>query len=390
MDSDSLQRATKRWVEAGILDEETAVAIREFEREHGGGATGARSEGSDDKSEGSDRLVAAISVMGAVLVGAGLFLYLAANWEDIPTAIRTLVLVATPLAAIGGGLALARGRAPRVGHGCGFLGAAFLGPSLFLLSNLYAPDLATEWILLAWALGAIPTGQVFESRLTTALGLLVALVATGFAATPDAAPFVVAFVGTLVVAAGIFVEPGGKRLAGVHRLVGLVPVLGVLLMVGLEGGDYGFVDLWPDLTLAGAAVGAAIAIGYAGYHRFQETVTDADALAVAAPGAATWVVLLLVALSPPIPELAAFLLVHLTLLALLVALVVVAVGWRSRAVVNLVAVAFLLQVVTFLVVAVPDALSGAIALVVAGLVLLAVGFGLEHGRRQLFERMNLG
>ena len=381
MDSDSFREATERWVETGIIDEETAGAIREFEDKRDGGVA-------DEETGKNDRLVVAISVMGAVLVGAGLFLYLSANWEEISVAVRTLVLVATPLGAGGAGLALARGRTPRVGHGCWFLGATFLGPSLFLLADLYAPDLAVEWILLTWALGAIPAGQVFESRLTTALGLLVALVATGAAATVDAAPFVVAFLGTLIVAAGIFVEPGGERLAGVHRLVGIAAVSVVLLLIGLEGGNYAFVDLWPDLTLAGGAAGTALAVGYAGYHRSRETVADEDALAVVAPGVATWLVLVLVALTPPIPELVSFLLVHLVLLALLVALVVVAIGWRSRAVVNLVAFAFLLQVVTFLVVAVPDALSGAIALIVAGTVLLAVGFGLERGRKHLFERMD--
>ena len=383
MDRDSLDEATERWVEAGILDEETAAAIREFERK-------VESDDVRDRSREDNRLVLAVSVMGAVLVGAGVFLYLSANWGQISTAVRTLVLVATPLAAGTAGVALMRGPAPRVGRGCWFLAAAFLGPSLFMLADLYAPDLATEWILLTWALGAIPAGQAIESRLTTALGLLVALVATVAASTSSAAPFVVAFVGTLVLAAGIFVEPGGERLVGVHRLVGVVPVLGMLLLIAIEGGSATVGDLWPDLTLAGAAVGTALAVGYAGSQRVRGALGDPDTLAVVASGVASWAGLGLVVLTPPIPDLASFLLVHLVLLGLLVALVVAATTWRSRAVVNLVAVAFLLQMVTFLIVAVPDALPGAITLVVAGLVLLAVGFGLEHGRRQLFERMNIG
>lgn len=412
MDPEALREATERWVDAGIVDEATAGEIRAHEtgREH---ETERDRETASDGDEGTatvldqDRLVVALSVMGAVLVGAGILLYLAANWDRLSTASRTAVLAGTPLFTAAVGLALARdrlpgvGHAPRVGHGCWFLAAAFLGPALFLLADLHALDPEFSWLLLAWGLGALPAGHVFESRPTTALGLTVLVGAVLDVGTVPTRPFAVAFVGAVVVAAGLPVRDRSGRLAGVYRLVGLAVATLALLLVAAQDGRYRWIEvaLEPTLVASGlVAVAVAVAVSVAASDAVdlpaQATdgdqpvaATRLDGLTVTAPVAVTLAVVTVVRVTPPLPELAAFLLVHALVLGLFVAAVVVAAGTGSRALVNLVAVGFLAQVLLILESTVAEVLSGAVALVVAGLLLLGVGLALERGRRRLLARI---
>lgn len=416
MDPEALRDATERWVDAGIIDERTASEIRTHEtgREHGADQapdTERELASDDDESPATvldqDRLVVVLSVMGAVLVGAGILLYLAANWDRLSTASRTAVLVATPLSTAAVGLALARdrvprvGHAPRVGHGCWFLAAAFLGPALFLLADLHTLDPEFSWLLLAWALGALPAGHAFESRPTTALGLVVLVGAVVDVATGATPPFVVAFVGAVVVAAALLVRDRSERLAGVYRLVGLAVTVLALLLVAAQDGRYGWIEVAaaPTLVASGVvAVAAAVAIAVAASDAVdvpakatdgnqRATATRLDALAVATPAGVTVAVVAVVRVTPPLPELAAFLLVHALVLGLFVATVIVAAGTGSRALVNLVAVGFLAQVLLILESTVAEVLSGAVALVVAGLLLLGIGLALERGRRRLLARI---
>lgn len=68
IDERTVSAATDRWVNAGLIDERTAVAIQEYE---------------SNQTDGRPiRLTTIIAGMGAALVGVGIFVYLAANWRD--------------------------------------------------------------------------------------------------------------------------------------------------------------------------------------------------------------------------------------------------------------------------------------------------------------------
>lgn len=375
MDSDALREATDRWVAAGVIDADTADDIREFERGRQGDA--------DDEN----RLVTALSLMGAALVGTGVLLYLAATWSQLSLVTRTVLLIAAPVVAAVAGLGFADGRvprvgrAPRVGHGLWFLGAAFLGPTLFLLADMHAPGVDTAPLLVLWVCGALPAGHAFDSRPTAALGLLLLPVAAVEVAGSMLEPFVAALVGVLVVAAGVRVRRRSPRLGGVYRIVGLAIVLAPLLLVAVQESRYGWIELEPEPAFLATGVAVLVVAALAGDGWRRDRLGDADALAVLAPAAAVTAVLGVVSLVPPLPDLAAFLLVHFVLLGLLLVVVTVAVVEGSTALVNLVAVAFLVQVLTFLLSTVAEALSGAAALIVAGLLLLVVGLAIERGRR---------
>lgn len=375
MDRDALRERLDRWVDAGLIDESTASAIMAHESETAEGSTFL------DSLAVENRLVAAVSLMGAVLVAAGIGLYLATQWGDLPDGVKTAVLVVAPTAPATAGWYLRRAGVPRVGIACWFLGVALVGPSLYLLAGLHAPDLGLEWVLGAWAAVAVPAGHRVASRPTTALGLLVGLAAVGVAVNDPAFPYVLAFVGAAVVAAGHLLERVDVAPTDVYGLVGPVPAVGLLVLLGLREGAYeGIVpSVTPALAVAVAAAAAGV-LAVAVTRRGDRPVAPA---APAVPAAAGVGAVAIVLLTPPVPAFASFLAVHLLLLATLLAEVGLAVVARDRALVNVVAVAFLLQVLTFLVATVGDALSGALALVVAGVVLLAAAVALERGRRRV-------
>jgi uncharacterized membrane protein len=119
-------------------------------------------------------LTVALSIMGALLLGAGALSFFAANWYWIPKAVK--------LAALFGALGACYGMAHlcftralgALGHGLLLLGVALFGASIFLIAQIYRIDLHYPDGLLWWALGAFATAVLVPSPLVlvAALGLM--------------------------------------------------------------------------------------------------------------------------------------------------------------------------------------------------------------------------
>lgn len=121
-------------------------------------------------------LVTAVSIVGAIVLAAGVVLLFATNWDEIPGGIRTALPFAGMLAAYGIGYALMeRYEMQRIGSAFLLLGALLFQGGLFLLALIY--DLPLEqpfsfpvlWLLAA--LGVLPLAYLFRSRIV----LLVAI-----------------------------------------------------------------------------------------------------------------------------------------------------------------------------------------------------------------------
>lgn len=371
MDRDDLETEVEEWVEAGIISRDQAEAILARYDE-------------DDES----RLAVVVSLMGAVLVGAGVLWYLVGNWETLPRWLRTVVVVLAPIGFAGAGDVLSRERTPRVGHALWTLGAAFVGPSLFLLADLWALEPDPEWLLLAWAALALPAGHVRRSRPTTALALLVLAGAVATLEAPTELPVAVGLLGVVVLALGIRHRTRTEHdLADAYRLVGTTLLLATLLFVALEDWAYDRVALEPSAVVLAAGAGAVAAVAGIGYLERTGSASRLEVGWTAVGVAALLVSAGAISLVPTLPGALALLVVHVSVLAVLVATVAVAVDVASSALVNLAAVGLFAQVVLVVGTTVVDAVSGAAALVLAGLVLLALAVALERGRRSVLERM---
>ena len=392
MDPEALRDALDRWSDDEVIDESTADRIRAYEDRRS-------SEVGDDTGQtavgllGDRRLVAALALMGGVLVAVGVGTFLVDRWESIPVLSRAAVVTAVPVAAALAGHRL-RSVSPLTGRGLWLLATLFTGVTVFQLADLASLDVdALEpWLLLVWTAVAFAIGTGLDSRPIAAVGA--ALGAAAIVTAIDGNGFlVVGFYGGVAYAAGLFAGAGSKsetpvpRFGATLRWVGGAFAVAVVAAVGIAGSPPPIADDAGTVAVAVASVLAAIVAVWrtrrAGNGRHPAGYAAAPAVATPLALAIAWAFGDLVGLG----ELALALVGLLCLLGLLVTLVVAAIGLRETALVNVATLGFVLGVGALLVGPVTDAVSGSLALVVAGVTLLAAGLAAERGRRSVLARI---
>ena len=107
LDPDALRDALDRWTDEGVIDESTADQIRSHEARHSSDV------GSDTRSTATDllgdrRLVAALALMGGVLVAVGVGALLVGPITDAVSG--SVALVAAGVTLLVAGLGAERGR----------------------------------------------------------------------------------------------------------------------------------------------------------------------------------------------------------------------------------------------------------------------------------------
>jgi uncharacterized membrane protein len=132
-----LERALERWQKAAVIDATTAERIRSFEQ-----------------GQSRLRLPAILALaFGGLLLGAGVLLFVAANWDTMSPASRfSLVLFMVAVFHVGG--AFAAGRTEGLAITLHGLGTASLGAGIFLSAQIF--NLQAHWSsgVLLWAAGA--------------------------------------------------------------------------------------------------------------------------------------------------------------------------------------------------------------------------------------------
>jgi uncharacterized membrane protein len=119
-------------------------------------------------------LASALGVLGAVLLGAGVITFFAANWGLIPKAAKLALLFGALWAAhAAAGWMLARDRASRIGQALLLLGVMLFGANIMLIAQIYHIDAHYPDGVLTWALGALLAGWLLHSQpaMTAALAL---------------------------------------------------------------------------------------------------------------------------------------------------------------------------------------------------------------------------
>jgi uncharacterized membrane protein len=366
MDPEALQAEVDEWVRDGIITESQAEAILE------------RYDAED--SESRSRAVIALSAVGVALVFVGIALFLATNWNDLPTVAQIAVLLCGPgLAYVGGAVAYSRSL-PRAGLALSLLGAVLVGPSLFLLADLATAEIAETWLLFGWCAVALSTGHALGSRIGAGIGLALLAALVADLASPADPIVSIALFGVVLFALASLQE---EALIGTYRGVGAVLSLAGLLALTTLEGQFDRFD--PGLSATLAAVAAASVAGAGGLW-IQEDRTEFRwaALAIGAVALGT-----AAAVGAPdvVPNLVAFVAVHLVVLVAIASTGYYGYRMGSRRFIDLAAVAALLQTLSFVAATVVDSLSGSVALVVAGVILIGAAVALERGRRTLYARL---
>ena len=158
-----LARDVPKWRNEGIIDERQEARIL------------ARYGAGDARTVEALRLgwlVTVVSIIGALVLGGGVVLLFAANWEEMPDWFRTASVIAGMLIAYGAGYALIyRYDMQRVGSAVLLLGVVLFIAGVFLVAQIYNMPVDSTWLYLIVAAGVVPVAYAFGSRIVLLIGI---------------------------------------------------------------------------------------------------------------------------------------------------------------------------------------------------------------------------
>jgi uncharacterized membrane protein len=378
--SESWQPALKRWLAAGLVDAAAAERIRAWEAAQGGVAR-------------QGRLALIVFALGALLLTAGVLLFVAAHWDGLsPPARFALVLAMVAVLHVAG--AAASRSSPALGATLHAVGTGALGAGIFLAGQVF--HMAEHWpgALLLWSIGA-GVAVCLLRQWPQVLWLAVLVPAWLWGEWMAAQPPRFGWRDMMPAAVGIFLlacaylaarPPGSmqrwrRALAGLGAIA-LIPAAVALAMAGdvswaLAGAEP------PQVRGASRVVAWTVAIaaplGLAWVLRGREAAWMLVALAWA---------LVLAQVSPRSDA------GELALYALLAAGAVGVVLWGlrdgQRLAINVGVLGFALAVFGFYFSSLYDQLGRALGLIGIGVLFIGGGWLLERARRRLLARLEAG
>jgi uncharacterized membrane protein len=189
-----------------------------------------------DETAGPGRLITTVSMLGAVLVGAGIILFIASNWAEIPRWGKLLMIFSSMLTCYGLGFYLGYEKKsyPTVGGALIFLGSIIFGAGIFLIAQIYHIIVHYPNGPLLWGLGIMPLAYLFRYTNVLALAIIDLLIWLGMEAgfwIPESAYFgnIMPYV-TLFLMAGISIWTIGLMH---RRFVSLRDLSGPYILVGM-------------------------------------------------------------------------------------------------------------------------------------------------------------
>ena len=393
-----------RWQADGLISEEQAAAI--LERYPPAGETSGSAIG--------NRTVSVIAIMGAALIGLGIIAFIAANWSDIPTLAKlALMVVGTPVIYVAGWLLSYRFGFVRIGTAVILLGAIAFGASIHLVAQTYHVPVNHPNLMPAWFLGVIPLAYIIRSQSVLGLSLIILLVATAFRAqewVPDVFNDEMVWLAPAYLVLGALLFAAGRLqsrfdytrpFARILDVVGLAVVAAPVYLLGyhtiweelfrpnpffpndhVRPGELS-VEYWLVVAVAGLA--AVAAVGVAGWQdwgrRSMQIWWEASAMAALfAVAAVMWVGLTYGAQW-------LWWVFNLVTLAGVLAMIAAGYRWNRAWLINLAVIIFAITLFTRYFEFGFDLLGQSVAFIVAGVILLAGGFGMELLRRRLVSRI---
>lgn len=387
-----------RWQADGLISEEQAAAIL------------GRYDSHTAESRGSaigNRVVTVIAIMGVSLIGLGVIAFIASNWSSIPALAKlALMVIGTPVIYIIGWFVGYRLGYARIGVAIILLGAIAFGASIHLIAQAYHVPVNHPNLVPLWFLGVIPLAYITRSRALLWLSLILFLAAAGFRSQEWLSPFgdeEIALIVPAFLTLGAFLFAAGRmqaRFAETRQFARLCDVSGLMVVAAAiyvfsfnfyweELGGYGvaFAELSTEywLTVGIAGLAAALMIGVAGWRdagqRAGQVWWEAGALAaMGLTAAAMW-------LGLAFGGQWLWWVFNLLMLAGVLAMVVAGYRWNRAWPINLAIAVFSITLFTRYFEFGFGLLGQSVAFIVAGVILLAGGFGMEYLRRRLVGRI---
>lgn len=130
-----------------------------------------------EPKDGVGRFIAIIGMLGAVLVAAGILMFFASNWEELPKWFKLVLIFGSIATAHHFGFALAEGsaRSPRIGHALTAVGVLLFGAAIGLIAQIYHLTSHYPWMVLVWCATSLPFAILTRSRAIFAIVVLLFL-----------------------------------------------------------------------------------------------------------------------------------------------------------------------------------------------------------------------
>ena len=132
----------------------------------------------EEKEDTSKRTIRIIVTIGAILVGAGIFSFIAANWQEMSKPVKIFIILAAMLISYTAGWYLKeKMNLSKTGEALILLGVIIYGAGIFLVAQMF--HVRANWPdgFILWMIGAIAVGYVIESYLLFYLSILLGIVA---------------------------------------------------------------------------------------------------------------------------------------------------------------------------------------------------------------------
>lgn len=143
-----LRQDVERWTKAGLIDRSTAAKLV------------ADAERRDRNSFGSGTVLA---MMAALLLGAAILIFVAANWEAFPRLLRVAVLFALIIGGYVGGAVLKSRDHDAFGEAAWIVAAAAFGASMALIGQMYHMSGDESAAMLTWCAATAVAALVLRS-----------------------------------------------------------------------------------------------------------------------------------------------------------------------------------------------------------------------------------
>jgi uncharacterized membrane protein len=134
-----------------------------------------------EEKAGPGKLVTTITILGSILIGVGVILFIAANWSEIPRWGKLGIIFSSMSVGYGLGFYLRyeRGNYPKVGASLILLGSFIFGAGIFLIAQIYHITVHYPNGPLLWGLGVLPLAYLLGFRTILTLAVIDLLIWLG-------------------------------------------------------------------------------------------------------------------------------------------------------------------------------------------------------------------